>query len=293
MNIIQTIKDHPLPILGGVVILLLLMRGSSSSPVAVTTGNSEAYALQSQKLAGDVNVALGTVNAQESTKRAAIAADMYKVGAQTAATVAAADSKSFVESFMANLSASSAKYIADNQLKATQVSQQLQRQTAAQSINADVTKAQLSANSQMMQFGIAKDLGVLAAGNEAAKISNDRYALDLQNKQINIIDNRFLDVLKNNQALAIISADNSQKLATISGNTALGLATQSGQTAVNLALINGQTAKDITTITGKTNETLAKINTEAANTKANAEARKSDVNGVTSLLQLGASLFGF
>lgn len=291
-KIIQVIKDHPLPILGGVVVLLFLMRsggGASSSSAGVSAGNSDAYILQSQKINSDANIAVSNINANASVQRAKIASENFIAQTNAQASIAIKNSGDMVSAMLGAMSASNTRNTADNNLTLGLNSQYVTAGTAAKSIAADVQKYEMGShvqiagiNADLQKAMMTKDIAVLnnnlattLAGNnftlEGRKIdvaskaldvglktsqgdqSNTLYSLETQRKSVDYAAQNLPTILSSQQAIA--AANNASLLA--------------------LAQINSQTQIQNT-----------KLNTEAARKKADTNIFNSLVGGIT-------SIFGF
>jgi len=233
MNIVETIKENPVPIGVGVLALFMLMAFSGrSGAVQVQSDNSGTLlnaSLQSQQIATQGNVSIAGINAgvqtaamQSATTRAALTADMYKAGVGASVATHGADMSAFISSlsFMANqnqsnnqaqtsqlnsiLGAASASKAMDTQLKIVQ---------SNNSLNNDINSRSFYLN-QLVQ-----------SDNYALKNKqiDNAYVLDStgMSNDFNFSNAHYADILANQQALAKIQTDSNLAITNANNQTLL------------------------------------------------------------------------
>jgi len=275
MDIMQVIKDHPVPIIGGVILLLILSRAGGSSSSSGGSGNAAAaYAAQSQitGINAQTSIALGA----QSVEKAKIAAD--------AATIRSSAAESFMASIagmanssMINESNNQVKNITNlysNQQNLEKIKNDydigVKTINANISMNKDKLAAQQKAYETDANFKLAS-IGATTNGN-LAMIGASKDAQLALNAQQNAFTASTLPTLMQQQ----------QTMAKISGDYNLSMLQASGLNAQQLAQISGDSAAK-----------LASINTQAQNTLAQSQKNKSDWGIVGNIFGSISDLFSW
>jgi hypothetical protein len=208
----ELVEKNPALVIGGAAALLLLfsMRGGSDNSALMIKAQ-----IESQKTAGQTDVELAKVNAQQALGRTAAVADVYKTSIVSRAQVMATRD---------NNAAKVALGLAQNQTQQMSIGTQERIATASMATSQALAAAQLNAQMSMLQSN--NDL--------------QRYSLDLTANNLPLI-------LQSRQADQQIAASNAQALATISAQQAQAIAalnTQAARTQAN-AKAQSSTISDI------------------------------------------------
>lgn len=220
MDIVNVIKAHPVPIIGGVIGLIVLigMRGGSSGSSA---GNVIGASLESQRIATAANVQISGINAQAATARGAQVSDLYKSQLSAAGEQAKLRTMLMGEMWQTQVGASTTLALDQNKGAVTRLlgayAHEENMTVAAnqlalgqKGIDAGVKMAseKLATDIRLNQDTINGKLSALAKTTELSKYQTDVTAANLP------------AMLANSQYMAKIAASNQQALAQMSSNTA-------------------------------------------------------------------------
>ena len=101
MSIVDTVKQHPYLVGGGVLLLVVLIAAGRSSPTGQSADNAAAISasLASQDMASRANVAIAGINAGVAKSNNAVYGAMYGAGLNIAADIAKTDQMAQVAAF--------------------------------------------------------------------------------------------------------------------------------------------------------------------------------------------------
>jgi hypothetical protein len=203
----ELVEKNPALVIGGAAALLLLfsMRGGSDNSALMVKAQ-----LESQKTAGQTDVALAKINAQQALGRTAAVADVYKTSIVSRAQVMATRD---------NNAAKVALGMAQNQTQQMAIGSQ--ERIAAESMATSQAIAATNLNAQISMLQSNNDL--------------QRYSLDLTANNLPLI-------LQSRQIDQQIAASNAQALATISAQQAQAIAALNTQAARTQARSDAQSS---------------------------------------------------
>lgn len=229
MNVIEVVKEHPIPVVVGVVIILLLMSrgGGASSP-----GNTAALAVQN-------NTQIAGINAQTAVSLGAQATERYKAG--ESAAIARMGVASDIFATATNASAAQATNNSANNLKVVQ--QTFARAMNLDNLQADSENKQRAINAGLLSQQRNLDAQLAAQKNDINfKLNEFTQTIDANgsalDKQLSFTKDNLPTLLQHAENMLKIGGSNAQALATINGNTTLGVAqyqTDAQRTAADAA----------------------------------------------------------
>lgn len=253
MQIIEVVKNHPVPFAIGAIVLILLVTRGTSTQAAQSNGSALAAASMQN------NTQLAQINAGTSVSLGAQSSDRYKA-AQDAATARTGIMASMFDSLVgsnASVSVSMAGINAGTVQKAIDAA----NARSAMELNAQTQQAQISA-------------GISTAANSLA--AQVQMHLDDNNNKLSQIG------LNTQGNLELMS-----KAGDISTNQ-LGMNLSAQATSLPMIL---QSQQEMARITGQNAIQIAQVNTKAADTTAQATKNKSDWGIVGNIASTIGSFF--
>lgn len=257
MDVLAIVKEHPIPVVIGVMIVILIVSRSGSS-VPASTGSNAALAVRSQELAVQSNSQIAGINSQTAIGLGAQATERYKAG-ESAAVARTNIAASLVNT---SIGALSQQVLGDqaNNLKVIQA-------TFARAINNDNLSADAAYKDKVINAGI-------------------RMHVDDLNAQTNLQNN------DNNFKLAQIGASGDIQKTLLGMN--LEFAGKNLPTVLqhseNMARISGANTISLAQATGLTATELARINTRPAVIQADSAAANSQAQSDQGWLKTGAAI---
>jgi hypothetical protein len=242
MDVVGIVKEHPIPIVVGVVILLLLMSRSGGSSGG--GGNVAAFAAQANSLAAQTNVQISGINSANQIAMGAQATERYKVG-QNAALARAGIASDMFEV----MTGAASQQILSNSANTLKITQDV----LARQANGDILASNERANTAKINGAIQLNADALSA--------QIRMNADDNNFKLNEIG------AKTNGSIAVMQAGGVIQKDLLNINNAF--------TAANLPTIM-QHEENMLKIGGKNQLSIVERQTQADNTRAQAAKNGSD-----------------
>lgn len=247
MDVIAVVKEHPIPVVIGVVIVILIISRSGGT-VSNGSVNSGSLALQSQQLAVQSNTQIAGINSQTAVSLGAQATERYKAG-ESAATTRAGIAASLVNTSIGALSqqalddsannlkivqATFARAINNDNLAADSLNKQnainANVQMNVNDIQGQIIRQNSDNNFKLSQIGAATG-GSLTLLNAQGQIQKDLLGMNLSFTGANLPT-----ILQHQENIAAINGNNAVKLATVN--------TQASVINANAAADASQTKSD-------------------------------------------------
>lgn len=236
MNVMSVIKEHPVPIIGGVLLLVILasMRGSSGS-AGSNAGMMINAGLESQKIAtaanaqiaginGNVAIARGAQNVaamseagKQAVERTAILGDMWKTSISTSAQVQTENARNATTRFIATKQSEDNQRLAANQLALGQATIDAGVRTSLEKLATDFRMNESNNNTKLSAIG--------------QEIAGQKYAMDVTAAMFGQQMSTNLATVDRNNNTQIALADRT-------GNTQIALADRANNTSLALAAAN-------------------------------------------------------
>lgn len=181
MNLIETIKSHPVPVIGGGLVLALLV---ASRGTASASPNASSVALSSQQLADNTNVSLAGINAQVEqaniTGQTQLGLASISSNAQQAMARTSVMGGLFNEMIgtQAALSANDTSNATQQTLAAYANSANLAQISAQHDLGSQAIQASVTQNARQMDTAIK--LQQMAGDQQVAALNSPNYASALQ-----------------------------------------------------------------------------------------------------------------
>lgn len=218
-HVLEMVKKHPVPIIGGAVILLLLIARAGSSGGGASS-NAGAY-LESQRISTAGNAQIAGINANAQIARGAQQVDAFKANLSYAGQLAVSRTALLEKVFSNSVAASTELQLSTDKNQTTRLLANLNHQDTQTQMANQLTLGQTAINAgvKMATDKLGADIQMNQDNNNARlnalgqSLSLDKYKTDVTSANLPML-------LQHSENAARIAAANSEAITSINSTTA-------------------------------------------------------------------------